>query len=245
MARHCPFCARPADTDEHVDPQWISRFYLERDSQPGNFTMSFGGLYPPRTVPLLNQTVRVCGSCNQGWMARLEDCVKPALLRMKDGGGLVIGPDGQRALTQWLLKNAVVRELMTPQGSPFRVSTPDQRQQVAAGTLPAGWRVALAAYEGPGPHLAYSFSNVKEHVDEAGRRLGRVVLHTLRFECLVSQVLVHSLAEPPELANLLGGAPYAVEIPGEADVVWPPTAILGPEWMEIVQKFGPDHPRQP
>jgi len=244
VPRTCPFCSRPPDTAEHVDPQWISRHYLERDEKPGTFTMTFGDLYSPRTVPILNQTIRVCGSCNGGWMATLEARVKPALLRMKkDGEGLIIGPDGQRALAHWLLKNAVVRELVTPQGSPFRVSTADQRRQVAAGVVPAGWRVAIAGYEGPGPNLAHTFSGVKQHVDDAGIPLGRIVLHTVRFECFVAQVLVHSLPESPQLANLLGGSHYAVEIPGPEPVVWPPPAVLGPEWMDTVQHFGPDRPR--
>ncbi|MDA8284342.1 MAG: hypothetical protein M0Z42_13850, partial [Actinomycetota bacterium] len=161
MPRTCPFCDRPADTAEHVDPQWISRHYLERDVKPGTFTMSFGDLYPPRTVPLLNQTIRVCSWCNGGWMATLEARVKPALLHMKNGEGLVIGPDGQRALAHWLLKSAVVRELVMPQASPLRVSTPDQRRLVAAGIIPVGWRIAIAAYEGPGPSLAHTFSGIK------------------------------------------------------------------------------------
>ena len=245
VPRTCPFCDRPADTAEHVEPRWISRHYLECDASPGTFTMSFGDLYPSRTVPLLNQTVRVCGVCNGGRMAALERRVKPALLRMKEGEGLIIGPDGQRALTHWLLKNAVVRELVMPRDSPFRVSTPRHRRQVATGVLPNGWRVAIAGYEGPGPNLAHSFSRVKQHVDDTGRPLGRIVLHTLRFECFVAQVLVHSLRDPPELANLLGGPQYAVEIPRPAAVVWPPSAVLGPEWMETIQHFGPDRPRPP
>jgi hypothetical protein len=245
VPRTCPFCGQPADTVEHVDPEWISRHYLERDASPGTFTMSFGDLYAPRTVPRLNQTVHLCGSCNSGWMAALEYRVKPALLRMKDGEGLIIGPDGQRAMRHWLLKNAVVRELVTPQCSPLRVSTPEQRRQVAAGVVPAGWRIAIAGYEGPGHNLAYIFSSVKQHVGDTGSPLGRIVLHTLRFECFVAQVLVHSLTEPPLLTNLLGGPHYAVEIPGPEPVVWPPSALLGPAWMETVQQFAPDRPRSP
>jgi hypothetical protein len=47
-------------------------------------------------------------------MAVLEDRVKPALIAMSGGDGRIVGPDGQRVLAQWLLKNAVVRELTTP-----------------------------------------------------------------------------------------------------------------------------------
>jgi hypothetical protein len=205
--------------------------------------MSFGDLYALRTVPVLNQTVKVCGNCNGGWMARLEDQVRLPLLAMKGGEGLIIGPDGQRVLTKWLLKNALVRELVTPQDSPFRVSTQEQRRQVARDGIPAGWRVAIGGYEGPGPHLLHKFSRVRQLVDDHGRGQGRVILHTLRFECFVAQVLIHSQEDSPELLHLLGGPRFAIEIPKEQRVVWPPPAVLGPEWMEIVGEFGTDRPR--
>ena len=162
---------------------------------------------------------------------------------MKDGEGLTIGPDGQRALLHWLLKNAVVHEFVMPQGSPFRVSTAEQRRQVAAGVVSAGWRIAVAGYEGPGPNLAHTLSGVKEQIDDSGLPVGGIVLHTFRFECFVAQVLLHSLPEPPELANLLGGPQYAVEIPHPEPIAWPPAAVLGPQWMDTVQQFGPDQPR--
>lgn len=206
--------------------------------------MSFGELYTSRTVPILNQTVKVCATCNGGWMVRLEDQVRLPLLKMKSGEGLIIGPDGQKVLTKWLLKNALVRELVTPEGSPFRVSTSEQRGQVARGEIPAGWRVAIGGYEGPGPHLHHKFSRVKQLVDDRGSQQGSVILHTLRFECFVAQVLIHSQADSPELLHLLGGPQFAIEIPQEQPVAWPLPAVLGPEWMEIVEDFGPDHPQR-
>jgi hypothetical protein len=205
--------------------------------------MSFGNLYPSRTVPVLNQTVKVCSACNSGWMAQLEAEIRPPLLRMKSGEGLVIGPEGQKVLTQWLLKSAVVRELVTPADSLFRISTPEQRRLVADCQVPTGWRVAVGAYEGSGPHLQYRFSRAKQLIDGLGREIGRVILHTLRFECFVAQVLIHSQADPPELVHLLGGQQFAIEIPQEQPIVWPPPSALTPQWMKTVEEFGPDRRR--
>lgn len=201
--------------------------------------MNFGGLYPERTVPILNQTIHVCRRCNGGWMATLEDRVKPALLAMSAGEGLVIGPAGQRVLAQWLLKNAIARELATPSGSPSRVSTQDQRELVAAGVIPTGWRVAIGGYEGPGSNLVHAFSRAKQLVGDDGQTRGTVILHTLRFECFVAQVLLHSMPQPPDLIHLLGGSQYAVDIPQPSPVVWPPPVVLNAEWMLTVQDFGP------
>jgi len=238
MARRCPFCENPADSREHVDPQWVSRLYLGADSGVGTFTMSFGGLYPERTARTLNQTVRVCRSCNSGWMAQLEARAKPGLIKLKSGEPLKIGSEGQQAIAWWLLKNACVKELVAPVSSPLRVSTQVQRQLVRSGDIPEGWRVAIAAYEGTGPHLMHHFSTVKMYIDSEGVAGGYVVLHTVRFECFVGQVLLHSMVETPVLRDLLGGPSYAIEIPQTNLVTWPPPAVFGPDSLEIVRDFG-------
>ena len=238
MPRRCPFCANMANSGEHVDPRWVSRLYHDADSGAGTFTMSFGGLYSERTARTLNQTVRVCRSCNGGWMAQLEARAKPGLVSLKSGEPLEIGSDGQHVLAWWLLKNAVVKELVTPASSPLRVSTQAQRQLVRSGSIPEGWRVAIGGYEGTGPNLVHHFSTVKRYVDSDGVRGGSVVLHTLRFECFVGQVLLHSMVETPVLRDLLGGPQYAIEIPQNNVVTWPPPALHGSDSLEIVRNFG-------
>jgi|BarGraNGADG00212_1021973.scaffolds.fasta_scaffold10691_4 hypothetical protein len=242
MPRQCPFCENTANSGEHVDPRWVSRLYLDADSGPGTFTMSFGGLYPERTARTLNQTVRVCRSCNGGWMARLEERAKPELIMLKSGEALKIGSDGQQVLAWWLMKNAIVKELVSPASSPLRVSTQAQRQLVRSGSIPSGWRIAIGAYEGTGPNLVHHFSTVKRLVDSDGVPGGSVVLQTVRFECFVGQVLLHSMVETPVLRDLLGGPPYAIEIPKTDDVTWPPPTVLGPDSLKIVCDFGKTPP---
>ena len=238
MARRCPFCDNPADSAEHVDPLWITRMYLEADSSPGTFTVSFGDLYPDRTAKTLNQTVRVCSSCNSGWMAQLEAKAKPALVALRSGEPLRIGPQGQEVLASWLMKSAIVREFVMPASSPFRVSTMEQRSLVRAGKIPEGWQVAIGAYEGTGPQLTYRFSTVKRYVSNDGVAGGSVVLHTTRFECFVGQVLLHSMVERPVLRDLLGGSGYSIVIPQTTPVEWPPSAVFTADSLEIVCDFG-------
>ena len=217
--------------------------YLEPDAIPGSFTMSFGGLYPDRIVPRLNQTIRVCRACNGGWMAQLEQRAMPGLLLLRAGEPTVLGPDGQRLLACWLMKTAIVREFSTPAGHPLRVSTADQRAIVAAGRVPPGWRVAIGAYEGPGPNLEHHFSTVKRLVGSDGQGHGDVVLHTVRFECFVGQILVHSTPDPPIVDALLGGPPYALELVSDHPQAWPPTGVLDRESLQTIREFDPDNPR--
>lgn len=234
MARMCPFCSKKADSDEHVNAQWISDHFRARDGGNGKFTMTFGDLYPQRTAKRLNQTVRVCQVCNNGWMSTLEARFKPALIAMSEGNPLHIGVKGQKTIAQWLIKSALTAELTTPKESLLRVSTREQRLLVAAGQIPTGWRIAIGAYEGSGSQLEHHFSNVTQLVADNGRSLGCTILHTLRLECFVGQVLIHSMSINPDLKQLLGGPTFGLEIPRNEIIFWPPPGILNEETIKTV-----------
>jgi hypothetical protein len=45
------------------------------------------------------------------------------------------------------------------------------------------------------------------------------------------------MSDPPTISDLLGGAPYAIEIPRPQAVTWPPTALLGAETLNKVNDF--------
>jgi hypothetical protein len=228
---------RRADSDEHVYAQWISDHYLERDGSQGNFTMTFGDLYPQRTAKKLNQTVRVCHICNNGWMSNLEGRFEPALIAMSEGNKLEIGPDGQITIASWLIKSALVAELTTPKDSLLRVSTREQRLLVASGQIPAGWRVAIGAYEGSGSQLEHHFSNVTQVLADNGESLGLTILHTLRLECFVGQVFIHSMLIDTDLKYLLGGPTFALEVPQRQSIFWPPPGILSEENFKVVSSL--------
>ena len=235
MPRACPFYANPANTVEHVEPQWLSRYYRQRGGS-GSFTMSFGDLYPTRTVPTLNQTVKVCGACNSGWMSNLERRAKTGVLLLAEGEPTTLGPEGQKTLTRWLLKGVIVREQLMPVDSDHRISVPEQRRVIAQGGIPEGWLVHIGAFEGIASTYNYQMEASRLR-DKDGKVLGWVALHTYRLECFVGQVLLHSLAESPSIRDLLGGPPYAIEIPLRSDVSWPPPAAFSPETIETVQKL--------
>ena len=238
MARICPFCPNIADSDEHGTAQWITERFLARDKGLGNFTMSFGDLYPERTAKTLNQKIQVCRECNNGWMSSLEGRIKPALVAMSEGSTLHIGLDGQKTIARWLVKSCITAELTTPKQSLIRVSTRDQRYEIGKGRTPAGWRVAIGAYEGEGANLEHRFSNVKQLISDTGESLGYVILHTIRFERFVGQVLIHSMSTIPHLVELLGGSEFGIEIPQREIIFWPPPAILNEQRFGIVSSLG-------
>ena len=234
MARSCPFCSNRADSNEHVTAHWISEHFLNRDGGRGNFTMTFGDLYPERTAKTMNLTVHVCHSCNSGWMSSLEGRFKPALIAMSEGNSLHIGLNGQNTIARWLIKSSLTAELTTPKESLLRVSTREQRLLFAAGQIPTGWRTGIGAYEGGGPNLEHHFSNVVQHLSNDGTSLGLIILHTFRLECFVGQVLIHSMTVEPALQHLLGGATYGLEIPQRNIIFWPPPRVLNEDTFKTV-----------
>ncbi len=240
MPRRCPFCPRNANTAEHVNPNWLSQMYRQRNG-PGTFTMRFGGLYPERTVKnRFNQTVRVCLACNTGWMARLEARAKPALTAMANGERIMMGVAGQWVLTRWLMKQAVMQEFVLPPSSELRISNASQRHLIKSGGIPEGWLVAIAGFEGDS-HLGveHTIGRPKVRVADDGTTVGHVALHTFQFECFVGQVLLHSCAEVPVVQNFLGGPQYAAELLTRPLLRWPSTQTLRPEWMDTIKNFVP------
>ncbi|MFN8629836.1 MAG: hypothetical protein U0838_05775 [Chloroflexota bacterium] len=54
---------------------------------------------------------RVCGECNNGWMARLEDGVSPFLLPAMLGQPVVLEPEAGRRIAFWSAKTALLFQL--------------------------------------------------------------------------------------------------------------------------------------
>jgi hypothetical protein len=107
MSRECVFCGGPANSREHVWPQWVSRHFVGRLSL---VDVSRG--VPPRSMHILDAQVRrVCQGCNGGWMSQLEAQAKPLLEPMFDGKPVTLGADQQAVLAAWTVKTLMMLDL--------------------------------------------------------------------------------------------------------------------------------------
>jgi hypothetical protein len=134
--RRCLFCTRQDSlTREHVMPQWIWREAHGEDpsgptiADPGpskaheSFVLTEAGLVrtvdPRSDQPLMRATsltVRsVCRPCNNGWMARLEDQVKPILIRMNRERSWRLSSGEVGVLRRWVLKTGLMLEQTDPE----------------------------------------------------------------------------------------------------------------------------------
>jgi hypothetical protein len=110
MARRCIFCNSGAKmTDEHAIPDWVG------DCLPGEgkftFSREAGGTWSSDELTM--KVARVCKTCNEGWMSRLEVRVKPLLCEALGGGRAEWTPRDQRRIATWLYKTAIVMDLAT------------------------------------------------------------------------------------------------------------------------------------
>jgi hypothetical protein len=151
MARTCIFCGAAETTKEHVWPNWAAR----RMSSVGPVdhwlhVVQDGEGDTDRSWPQKQFTLTVgavCGTCNNGWMSKLEGRLKPLFEAAFDGKVTRLGASMQRDLAAWALKTAmmaVAAENVTQ--SLFPASA--YADLLANVEPPADMRLWVAAYSG-------------------------------------------------------------------------------------------------
>jgi hypothetical protein len=116
----CVFCGQRGPlTDEHVWPDWLSRFLID---EPTSWVSADDqGIERVHTAPMFSRKVkRVCEQCNGGWMSALENEARPVLRWLILGRPCVIAPADARTLAAWLTKTAFMAAFLerTPAISP-------------------------------------------------------------------------------------------------------------------------------
>lgn len=114
MNKTCIFCTRRADSDEDVIPKWIPRLLRKQEGERVPMrTTRFG--HEPREQ-LAGESIQkvgsVCRQCNNGWMSRLEEDVKPILKPMILGNPVTLTARQQERITTWMTKCAMMYESM-------------------------------------------------------------------------------------------------------------------------------------
>ncbi|MQQ07884.1 hypothetical protein GFB49_05415 [Epibacterium sp. SM1979] len=131
MMKTCLFCKKKADSKEHVFGKWLQKVYdvapnPERKPHEHDVLGDDGLVHTTDKGPLyggghpINRTVRsVCRDCNSGWMAEIQDNVRPIFMRIREGQDLRLTYKEQTKLANWLfLKYLLIADVSTPTMSP-------------------------------------------------------------------------------------------------------------------------------
>ena len=114
MKKTCIFCARRADSDEDVIPKWIPRLLRKQEGERVPMRTSRFGHAPYEQLAgeSIQKVGSVCDQCNNGWMSRLEEQVKPILKPMMLGNAVTLTVQQQERITTWMTKCAMMYESM-------------------------------------------------------------------------------------------------------------------------------------
>ncbi len=110
-AMGCAYCGSETEkTDEHVYAKWMR----EASYATGQTRMTLGDdPKPKRTYTGLYLALKdgVCRTCNNGWLSRLENRVKPWLAPAIRGEAMALAPETQPAVAAWACGKALLIEL--------------------------------------------------------------------------------------------------------------------------------------
>jgi len=124
----CVFCGERAGSREHVIANWLDgplnashpvgtgmlRIGLTHRFTPAPGSAEAPREWNPRGPDLV--TTNVCDGCNTGWLASLENLVKPLLTPLVLGHSSAMGSEDQQVLAMWCYKTTLLMQLVRGSG---------------------------------------------------------------------------------------------------------------------------------
>ncbi len=216
-------------TREHVWPRWLEAFL--GDGLEPHVSAEEGQVLRSWNAKLVSHTVkRVCGACNNGWMAELEARARPTLEPLLQGKAVALSLEDQRVLARWAVKTTTACDLCNPEPAAPQAL---RRELVGGGDPPEGMVVLLARYAGKRHPLLSGGWTREVPIEVAGRRAAVHMMQlTVSIGPVVLLVLGHGLAGTVDLRPAGWKTDYADVIwPAVAPVYWPPPIALGDDGL--------------
>jgi hypothetical protein len=238
MSRQCVFCENPADSKEHIFPQWVLQLATSRTrTVEGDFrnkSFRYSG-------PNADFQVRcLCERCNTGWLSQFEGhasgLMKPLI---KDEGLNSLSPNTQSVIAGWMIKLAMLADATRVDARPFY--TAKQRYEFARGRLPTLTLVDLARRDlsDGDDHLVLIGRNLFDEHAEVAHFLQTT---TIAIFHLVGQVTTVGFPEPrsgevsfrmPLQRADWEALTLRIGPPSTEAIDWPPRTSLGPETITL------------
>jgi hypothetical protein len=230
--RTCIFCDAPANSREHIFPDWILKLHGSdrpfRQKLGRGETRTFTG----------DLTVRgVCNTCNLGWMSTLETAVSPFTTQMTFGETINLTELQQTQLSVWAAKMAMVLGGTRPANAE-RFYTSQNGKTLASGvSLPPLTRVWLGKLSASGidstsSYLFFDGDVVSERPDGCVNTItvGSLVFQvvTFRHEDEANRLEMRVDCKNGDWDNLL----VSIWPPAVHPVIWPPNRILSLDQSE-------------
>lgn len=244
------FCGnRGQMTKEHAWPQWLGR-RIPVEPVQYSYNSGFARTSETALTELANESVvkqgsvltsrirEVCATCNNGWMSRLEEEVRPHLEKLWAPGyplGLTVLDEEAVATTAaWATKTAWVRERAAQHENTADSAT---RLHLATTlTVPPLTAVWAARHNGELNFAAFTAAVEVSHQDQHWKLGERreVMLCCLVFRNLAVLVRTDSGTGVPPMQ--LPGERWRQLAPSQGSVLWPPSRPISDEEATLVAK---------
>jgi hypothetical protein len=231
MADRCAFCGGSPTTREHIISVQLGRRLKEASgARRGQFIRVRSG-FPDEAwdqAPHTDAVKAVCGPCNNGWLARLEDQVTPLLVRfLVDLDEVELAPADQGTLAAWAFGRAVVSDYL--HGGGTRVPEHDRQHLRLQGEPPQNAVVwcAFGILTRRGEMTRF-FQVLSSGANERPAALRPDYIVTLRIGFLLLRV-----AGGLDLKNLPRGT-------AGIERIWPPSGRFS--WPSVIFNGGEDEP---
>ncbi len=229
-ARTCLFCGRRGTSKEHILSQWIGKSFTQSVASGIDVELAHETFAPDGTLVRRKNSKRTafvalsfCEECNNTWMGRLDDQVKPILLPMMFARPrLALTVPDQRLLTLWLTKVALGFQTLEPDESTW--ARPEHFRALYETSAPlTGSQAWIGAREHWYPAMYRGHSTALRGQDGAVDGFGVV----LSVGFVVFWLLVPYT--PSRQLHLYGDSAMAAKPiwPGLGrDIVWPPARTI-------------------
>ncbi|MGO9873874.1 MAG: hypothetical protein ACLPVY_08745 [Acidimicrobiia bacterium] len=173
---------------------------------------------------------RLCETCRQGWIQRLEDDVKPFLTSMITGVPTSLPPARRELLARWAATTAIVLECASDPSLP----TPRfAREYLRTTGVHPGTQVLVGRYDGRLEMLTAERDLFVRTVSGEQRHLSQTSL-------IMGNVLIQVFADPwrdtpPELTDSAAQPFIALVGSDEAAIEWPPDLSIDDELYDLVR----------
>lgn len=148
--RKCIFCGANAGSREHLWSEWMHNYITKKDASHSNSRQRVS-LIPKidssaklqaRQGTILNKRIRcVCDGCNNGWMNRFEQSIRPNLVNLITGQPTRLDTQEITNLAGWIaLKSCVIDQ---DDRSNSCVSKEDAEHIYINKSAPRHWRIGI------------------------------------------------------------------------------------------------------
>src|SRR5712692_317276 len=208
--RQCIFCREPANSREHLWPEWTLNI-LKPKGIRGQL-----GANEIRTQSALKVRT-VCATCNGGWMSNLETAIKPILEPLMRDKSTNLDASQQEAIAAWSLKTAMVLDSTTRSVRRLFYTQNEREELKTSRTISFSTMVWLGRYIGQRVIGANSLDTSYKLPDSAVCQ-GRIT--TLHLGCLLTQVMTVHVA-PRRAKEIIGINPSEGAWEHFLITVWP------------------------